>query len=520
MSGQLSRSVIQDLETLFERGCETGLSDADLVDRFVRNRDEAAFRAIVTIHGPMVLGVCRRILSRPEDVDDAVQATFLVFIQNARSLRDPHGVGGWLHGVAVKVAARCRRQVGRSPDLERLAVRTATSAPDLEAIAIVDEELSRLPAIYRDPIVLCHVEGHTHDQAALQLGWPVGTVRSRLARGRDRLRIRLTRRGLAPSVSLPIVACPSVPRELIDKILSLFVNTTSLAPHLLSLSHGVVTTMMMTSLVRSSVIVLGIAVGIGGGALIVAGPFKKGEGQEPSQNTPKKTEAPSETLTPFSGGFRATKTGDGAIAPTRSSQGGGESSQGVGGSSGTIPEAGGSFSRTTTTSGTQVNGPHEIDIRIKNAILTLARVKQLSKVALTSDESVLKQEFELDMVHAVLARELEAAQDEVDRLESELDYKLSQVELAEARLAEPAAYVAMNTRLNTNKPNTMSPEEIAKADGELQIAQAGIKVAKADLARTAVAIRQANRRAFQLKAIQTKYASEDKKDLANPIAKP
>ena len=189
-----------------------GVSDGELLGRFVGHRDEAgeaAFAALMARHGPMVLGVCRRALSDPNDVADAFQATFLVLVRKARSVRVEDSLGRWLYGVSRKVAGRARSNAGRRPrdgvGLEHVASRT--SDPDgFEWKGVLDEELARLPATFRAAIVLCDLEGVSIEAAARDLACPVGTIKSRLARGRRKLRERLERRGMTPSLmSSPIV---------------------------------------------------------------------------------------------------------------------------------------------------------------------------------------------------------------------------------------------------------------------------------------------------------------------------
>ena len=164
---------------------------------------EAAFAALVARHGPMVLGVCRRALADPNDVEDAFQATFLVLVRRARSVRVGDSLGRWLYGVARRVAAkaqaRCERARVRSVPLEREPVASEPPADRIELLAALDEEVSRLPEKYLAPVVLCDLEGLTHAQAAARLRWPVGTVSGRLSRARDLLRNRLVRRGMAPT---------------------------------------------------------------------------------------------------------------------------------------------------------------------------------------------------------------------------------------------------------------------------------------------------------------------------------
>jgi RNA polymerase sigma factor (sigma-70 family) len=177
-------------------------SDAELLERFTRRREETSFAALVRRHGGMVLGVCRRILRDEQDAEDAFQATFLVLAQKAASIRNRDSVGSWLYGVAYRVAARALAGTLRRRTLEQEAAPLFAEDPVAlvvwrELRPILDEELSRLPERYRAPVVLCYLENKTQVEAARQLGCTKGTLSGRLARARDLLRRRLTRRGLA-----------------------------------------------------------------------------------------------------------------------------------------------------------------------------------------------------------------------------------------------------------------------------------------------------------------------------------
>jgi RNA polymerase sigma factor (sigma-70 family) len=207
----------RQLDRLFQDGTLTGLGDAELLRRFNARRDEAAFEALVERHGPMVLGVCRRVLGGdPGAADDAFQATFLILVRKAGALRDGERIGPWLYGVALRVARRARQQRDRRRGREAGAVEPASlPAPeglDHEALAraelamVLDEELGRLPEKFRAPVVLCYLEGLTHEQAAGRLSCPVGTVRSRMATARDTLRTRLARRGVTVPAGLSAAA--------------------------------------------------------------------------------------------------------------------------------------------------------------------------------------------------------------------------------------------------------------------------------------------------------------------------
>jgi RNA polymerase sigma factor (sigma-70 family) len=202
-------TALRHIRTLFNVGTFGGLTDGQLLERFTACTGEAAelaFAALVERHGPMVLRVCRSVLREPHDAQDAFQATFLVLVRKAGSIRNRDSLASWLHGVACRTAACANTTAARRRRHERRAAeRVMTSVDDGERddlAPVLHEELDRLPEKYRAPIVLCHLEGLTHEQTAQRLRWPVGTVRSRLARGREQLRGRLIRRGLALSVGL------------------------------------------------------------------------------------------------------------------------------------------------------------------------------------------------------------------------------------------------------------------------------------------------------------------------------
>jgi len=203
--------ALRHLSTLFCVGAVGGLTDAQLLEQFTTRRDESAelaFEALVERHGPMVLRTCRSVLRDPHDVDDAFQATFLVLVRRAGSLWVRDSLGPWLHQVAHRTASCARSAAARRRRHERLAAASAADlddGPDGDDLgALLHEEVSRLPGRYRPAVVLCLLEGLTPEQAARHLSCPVGTVHSRLARGRERLRARLTRRGLAPAAWLPL----------------------------------------------------------------------------------------------------------------------------------------------------------------------------------------------------------------------------------------------------------------------------------------------------------------------------
>src|SRR5437660_686438 len=188
---------VADARTLAEA------SDGQLLERFACRREEAAFATLLRRHGPMVLSVSRRILHQMQDAEDVFQATFLLLARKAASIRKRESVGSWLHGVAFRLATRLRAQASRRAAHERQAGAMRTTSAGLaawqELQAVLDESLQKLSEKYRSALVLCYLEGKTQEEAARQLGCPLGTIRSRLAQGRKLLHDRLARRGLTLS---------------------------------------------------------------------------------------------------------------------------------------------------------------------------------------------------------------------------------------------------------------------------------------------------------------------------------
>jgi RNA polymerase sigma factor (sigma-70 family) len=204
-SGMRGSPPWREIESLHRVGLTTALSDGELLERFATGRgreEEASFTALLDRHGPMVLQVCRQILTDGHEAEDAFQATFLVLVRKAASVKKRDSVASWLYGVAQRVAMQVRTESARRRTHERRAGRPAAVDPrgyrsGPESWVELHEEIDRLPWRYREPIVLCYLEGLTTEAAARRLGCPKGTVLSRLARGREHLRRHLTRRGLA-----------------------------------------------------------------------------------------------------------------------------------------------------------------------------------------------------------------------------------------------------------------------------------------------------------------------------------
>ncbi len=285
--------VASELQAIFEGGTVAGLTDGQLLDRFAGRRDEdaeRAFSALVARHGPMVLSVCQGMLGNAHDAEDAFQATFLVLACKARALRRPELLGPWLHGVAHRTARRLKdKNTRRRRHEAEAAMSGATTlghANRLESgrvnhdeIETLHEEIDRLPERYRTAIVLCDLQGLTHDEAARQLGRPVGTISARLSRAREQLRGRLVRRGLA--LPAGVMATPvsttkasTVPPALASSTIQVAMTVSAglsagvVPASIATLSRGVLKSMFFTKLRIISAIVVMIGAGAGSMAVL------------------------------------------------------------------------------------------------------------------------------------------------------------------------------------------------------------------------------------------------------------
>ncbi len=239
----------------------------------------------------MVLAVCRRVLNDPHDAQDAFQATFLVLVRKAGTVRKRESIADWLHGVARRVSARARADFARCRLAERQkatgsVITYQPSPPGIDA----RDEVEHLPQDLRAAVVLCYLEGLTHEQAARRLGWPVGTVRSRLARARARLRVDLTRRGIAPDADLlPMLAFRriSLPDGLIDATVRAAMLLAArdageaglVSAAAVALTEGVLRTMFVSKLTVTAVILLAVAAITSGAALYARQGIETGAAQ-------------------------------------------------------------------------------------------------------------------------------------------------------------------------------------------------------------------------------------------------
>ncbi len=200
--------------------CEVGTPDGDLLGRYVRDRDQGAFEALVHRYGGLVLGVARRQLAPAQPVEDVFQATFLALARSANRLHRNTPLANWLYTVALRLSRKARSRAARRAEAERLVPQRAATLNDplteisgRDLLRAIDEELAQLSDEHRQAVLLCCVQGLSRDEAAGQLGWSDGELKGRLERGRRRLAERLTARGLAPSAATLVLGA-SVPAPL------------------------------------------------------------------------------------------------------------------------------------------------------------------------------------------------------------------------------------------------------------------------------------------------------------------
>jgi RNA polymerase sigma factor (sigma-70 family) len=304
----LRRALLQD----------AGLTDGQLLGAFLEQRDEAAFAALVRRHGPMVLGVCCRVVGHHHDAEDAFQTTFLVLARKASSVVPREMLGNWLHGVAYQTARKARAMSIKQRAREKQVVRLPEPAapppdPGDDLSSLLDRELGQLPAKYRLPIVLCDLEGQTRKEAARRLGWPEGTVSSRLARGRALLGRRLARRGVVAGLLALGVAQQATSAALPPALLAATVTGAALvasgrmlAPgtfsaKVVALTQEVLKSMLLAKLKLTAtlVLLLGLLGGVAG--LLLTAPPQPAAAQQPplfpanhGPDSPKSRDAPQE----------------------------------------------------------------------------------------------------------------------------------------------------------------------------------------------------------------------------------
>lgn len=282
--GASVESLLGQIQRLLSSASAAVAGDAVLLERFASQGDESAFAALLARHGPMVYGVCRRVLHDRHQAEDAFQATFLVLARKAGTLRRPQSLAGWLYGTARHLALKVRRGDARRHQRETECLpSTASSADPLDELAarelllILDEEMERLPEKYRLPLLLCGLEGHSQEEAARILGCTLGSLKGRLERGRKRLHVRLTSRGLAFSgATLTLVVSHAGSVNAAARLTSTTLQAAlafargeqgGIAATVLALAETGVTSMAMTKAKLGLVLLLALSLTAGAGAL-------------------------------------------------------------------------------------------------------------------------------------------------------------------------------------------------------------------------------------------------------------
>lgn len=300
-------TILHHLRQTVLRQGGVGLSDGQLLRSFLYRGDEAAFEALVRRHGPMVRGVCRRILRNLHDADDAFQAAFLVLLRKASTLASREVLGDWLHGVAYRTALKARTAAARRRLKEMQALRREAIVDEPERsewLPLLDQEISRLPPKYRLPVVLCDLEGRTRKEAAQQLGWPEGTLSGRLSRARAMLAQRLIRRGVTLSAAalaagLAGEASARLPFSLVGstcKTAMEFASPSaagSVPANVAALTEGVVKAMFVAKMKKiTAVVMAALVLAAGAGAWRYAAVAGQGEEQRQKQSLPPKQGLP------------------------------------------------------------------------------------------------------------------------------------------------------------------------------------------------------------------------------------
>lgn len=283
----VSSPILQLIRRAVEDHRVRELPDQELVERFDTQQDQAAFHALLRRHGAMVLDVCRGVLGNDADAEDAFQATFLIFAQKAGSIRKRASLGSWLHGVAHRTALKARVQSAtREKHEARVPVRQVSGPDDLswrEVWQVLHEELSGIPERYRAPLMLCYLEGASHETAATELNVAKSTLRERLERGRTLLRTRLIGRGLGPAALLLAAAWPaahasaSVPVSLVVSTVKAVAGIAAgkaaasvVSARVAAITEGVLKAMFLTKLKTGAVMLVILGFVIAGAGIPIA----------------------------------------------------------------------------------------------------------------------------------------------------------------------------------------------------------------------------------------------------------
>jgi RNA polymerase sigma factor (sigma-70 family) len=320
--------VLRHIRRVLDSRALEEADDAQLLERFAGGRDEPAFTILVKRHGPMVFRVCRAVLGQTQDAEDAFQATFLVLVRKAFSIRKRESLASWLHGVAYRLAAKARTEEARRRARERRAASmgkdgTPVTAEWDELLAVLDEELEKLPERYRVPLVLCYLGGKTHEEIARHLGSPLGTVRSRMARARQFLQERLARRGLVLSAGALVAAAASAaaagaPPELLRLTVRAAAGVAGgkaasglISARVAALVEKGLGTMVGTKLTAVAAVLLGVAAAVAGaGALALQTATAEHHGSEVREQPPEPATKAAQPRLPEEAQTRTDRYGD------------------------------------------------------------------------------------------------------------------------------------------------------------------------------------------------------------------
>jgi RNA polymerase sigma factor (sigma-70 family) len=504
MSSSTPNAILRQVDQLFTEGGATGLGEAQLLERYAQKRDEAAFEALVARHGPLVLGVCRRWLRDPHDVEDAFQATFLVLVRRARAIRDGDRLGPWLYGVAFRVASRLRTQLVRQRSFER-------SGADQDAVVdrpagqvsdwspILDEELARLPERARVAVVLCDLEGATCEEASRKLGWPVGTLKSRLSRARARLKDRLTRRGLgtisaAIGTSLvsekALAALPGRLRESTARAATEFafhrsVETGSVSVSAAALARGVIRTMFFAKW-QMPAAALGLATALctTTGAWVYARQAGGDAAQTPARETPRATNP----------------SGPSPVDPRSSAAAPEELIQ---------PPR-----RDAGPTDPRFVPPEELAVRLSKAKRTLARRERNLKAAVISQSEYDDAADDVRLIEAQIQAQANDLRDEIELLELQLKTVLAEFEASTIR-SKDVAEEAAATQKEFEK-GAAGSKEFLRIRAQANAARASILIHETSVAEKRLRITQAERKLHRLEEVTRN--SRKPRESAAPLA--
>jgi RNA polymerase sigma factor (sigma-70 family) len=488
----MAGAKLSPLVHLLREALAPGDADAALLRRFAARRDQDAFAELVRRHGAMVLGVCRRVLRDAHDAEDAFQAAFLVLARKARSLTRPESVAHWLYGVAYRTAlkAKSRRARRRACEREAAAGRPDAPAPAPEwgdLGAVLDEEINRLPAKYRAAFVLCHLEGKTAEEAARLSGCPKGTVFSRVAWARARLRSRLTRRGLALAAAAALLAVEearALPAPLLAAALAGAGKTASVSAPVAALTEGVLRAMYMSKVKVVAAVVSVAAVGLGAGLAFVPGrPAAALAAAPPSGDAARPADAP--------------PAPEGTTADVQ------------------VLEAELQVKRAELEQAKATAEQAKADLERGKRLLEVRAISQqefdaLNAAADAAAKQVRVKEAEVRAAEARLeqARRGEKAapapkeappppadaRDAVELAKAQLDIRRARTDVAKGELETAKASLDRLARLGAAAGNVVSEQEKAQAVAEVRAKEGQLRVREAEQAEAEVLLKQAQRR--------------------------